>query len=126
MFQPEMVESFKEWESDKQTNFVKGLLGEMCHEQHWQIDMALRPYLMRDFISALPEYVSEQILSYLDELSLCRAESVSKRWREIICNGESLLFSSFSHVYKSYFVPFNPFFHLDSGRGRKMCCEILN
>ncbi|KAL5248396.1 hypothetical protein ACHWQZ_G017542 [Mnemiopsis leidyi] len=84
---PEMVETFKEWESDKQTNFVKGLLGEMCHEQHWQIDMALRPYLMRDFISALPEYVSEQILSYLDELSLCRAESVSKRWREIICNG---------------------------------------
>ena len=83
-----MVETFKEWESDKQTNFVKGLLGEMCHEQHWQIDMALRPYLMRDFISALPEYVSEQILSYLDELSLCRAESVSKRWREIICNGE--------------------------------------
>ena len=116
MFQPEMVESFKEWESDKQTNFVKGLLGEMCHEQHWQIDMALRPYLMRDFISALPEYVSEQILSYLDELSLCRAESVSKRWREIICNGESLLFSFFSHVYKSYF---NPFFHLDSGHGRK-------
>lgn len=82
-----MVESFKGWESEKQTNFVKGLLGEMCHEQHWQIDMALRPYLMRDFISALPEYVSEQILSYLDEQSLCRAERVSKRWREIICNG---------------------------------------
>ena len=82
-----MVETFRGWESDKQTNFVKGLLGEMCHAQHWQIDAALRPYLMRDFISTLPEYVSEQILSFLDAKSLCSAESVSKRWREIISNG---------------------------------------
>lgn len=86
-FQPEMVESFREWESMKQTDFVKSLLREMCHEQHMEIDTALRPLLMRDFISALPEYVAEQILSYLDANSLCNADRVSRRWREIVSNG---------------------------------------
>lgn len=84
---PEMMDTFRGWESTQQTDFMKNLLGEMCHEQHFEIDMALRPYLMRDFIRTLPDYVSEQILSYLDARSLCSAERVSKRWREIISNG---------------------------------------
>jgi hypothetical protein len=83
-----MLDTFRGWEEETQTDFVKDLLKEMRHQQHLTVEDALRPYLIRDFISALPVYVSEHILSYLDASSLCLAEQVSKRWRSIILNGK--------------------------------------
>jgi len=81
------LQTFDNWDEDSQTCFVEELLGRMCHQQHWKIDLALRPLLMRDFISTLPVHVAEHILSYLDSKSLCRAERVCKHWNHVIRNG---------------------------------------
>ena len=48
------LQTFDNWDEESQTVFVEELLGRMCHQQHWKIDLALRPLLMRDFISTLP------------------------------------------------------------------------
>lgn len=42
------------WSEAEQVHFVKSLLSGMCHYQHGQVDLFLKPMLQRDFISALP------------------------------------------------------------------------
>ena len=97
-----MLDTFRGWEEETQTDFVKDLLKEMRHQQHWSIEQALRPYLLRDFICSLPVDVSEHILSYLDASSLCLAEQVSKRWRSIIINGKKQIVLEGGRVFTSF------------------------
>jgi len=79
---------FEKWHKNDQTNFVQGLLTQMTHFQHSQINFYLSPMLQRDFISLLPkkglDHVAEKILGYLDGKSLCNAELVCKQWHQVI------------------------------------------
>jgi len=45
---------FDGWSESEQVHFVEKLLRKMCHHQHGDVDLYLRPMLQRDFISALP------------------------------------------------------------------------
>jgi len=45
---------FDSWTECEQVDVVQHLLNRMCHHQHGQINMFLKPKLQRDFISALP------------------------------------------------------------------------
>jgi len=45
---------FEGWSESEQVHFVEQLLHRMCHHQHGDVELFLRPMLQRDFISALP------------------------------------------------------------------------
>lgn len=85
------LEYFEGWSESEQVHFVERLLHRMCHHQHGDIDLFLRPMLQRDFISALParglDHVAEYILSFLDTKSLCAAEQVCRTWNRVIAAG---------------------------------------
>lgn len=87
----ECARYFDTWTECEQVDFVQHLLSRMCHYQHGQINMFLKPMLQRDFISALPakglDHIAENILSYLDAKSLCAAELVCKEWYRVISDG---------------------------------------
>uniref|UniRef100_A0A182MFX7 F-box domain-containing protein n=1 Tax=Anopheles culicifacies TaxID=139723 RepID=A0A182MFX7_9DIPT len=82
---------FSKWNEANQVDFVEQLLSRMCHYQHGHINAYLKPMLQRDFITLLPtkglDHVAENILSYLDAKSLCRAERVCKEWSRVISEG---------------------------------------
>lgn len=82
---------FTKWNEANQVEFVEQLLSRMCHYQHGHINAYLKPMLQRDFITLLPtkglDHVAENILSYLDAKSLCRAERVCKEWSRVISEG---------------------------------------
>ncbi|XP_053697986.1 beta-TrCP isoform X1 [Sabethes cyaneus] len=82
---------FTKWNEADQVDFVEQLLSRMCHYQHGHINAYLKPMLQRDFITLLPtkglDHVAENILSYLDAKSLCRAERVCKEWSRVISEG---------------------------------------
>jgi len=48
------IEYFEGWSESEQVHFVERLLHRMCHHQHGDVELFLRPMLQRDFISALP------------------------------------------------------------------------
>jgi len=48
------LEYFEGWSESEQVHFVERLLHRMCHHQHGDVELFLRPMLQRDFISALP------------------------------------------------------------------------
>jgi len=48
------IEYFESWSESEQVHFVERLLRRMCHHQHGDVELFLRPMLQRDFISALP------------------------------------------------------------------------
>lgn len=99
---------FKSWNENDQNKFVQALVSEMSHYQHSQINLLLQPMLQRDFITLLPsmfypqfsmylfsffftekglDHVAENILTYIDEKSLCSAELVCKEWHRVISEG---------------------------------------
>ncbi|XP_058060000.1 beta-TrCP isoform X2 [Anopheles bellator] len=82
---------FVKWNEADQLNYVENILSRMCHYQHGHINAYLKPMLQRDFITLLPtkglDHVAENILSYLDAKSLCRAERVCKEWSRVISEG---------------------------------------
>lgn len=84
-------EVFDKWCESDQTRFVELLLTRMTHCQHSDVNCFLKPMLQRDFISLLPkrglDHVAENILSYLDSVSLCAAELVCKEWHRVISEG---------------------------------------
>jgi F-box and WD-40 domain protein 1/11 len=86
-----IMKYFLGWSEGEQVHFVEEVLSRMCHHQHGQVDLFLKPMLQRDFISALPakglDHIAEMILSYLDAKSLCAAEQVSKEWNRVISDG---------------------------------------
>jgi len=52
------IEYFESWSESEQVHFVERLLHRMCHHQHGDVDLFLRPMLQRDFISTLPGFIS--------------------------------------------------------------------
>ena len=48
------VKYFDQWNEQEQVYFVQHLISHMCHYQHGQVNIFLKPMLQRDFISALP------------------------------------------------------------------------
>ena len=48
------VKYFDQWNEQEQVYFVQHLISHMCHYQHGQVNVFLKPMLQRDFISALP------------------------------------------------------------------------
>lgn len=52
--QDSCVKMFDRWGEDEQVKFVTQLLSRMCHHQHGQVNVYLKPMLQRDFITALP------------------------------------------------------------------------
>lgn len=48
------IQAFEQWGVEEQVLFVNELLARMCHDQHGQVNLFLKPMLQRDFISALP------------------------------------------------------------------------
>lgn len=61
------------WSETEQVHFVKSLLSGMCHYQHGQVDLFLKPMLQRDFISALPGDHAEKfcaVLTFANYLTL--------------------------------------------------------
>lgn len=89
--QREFLRYFDVWNETRQNEFVQSLLSKMTHYQHSQINLFLKPMLQRDFVSLLPkkglDHVAENILTYLDEKSLCSAELVCKEWHRVISEG---------------------------------------
>jgi len=49
-----IMKYFLGWSEGEQVHFVEEVLSRMCHHQHGQVDLFLKPMLQRDFISALP------------------------------------------------------------------------
>jgi len=89
--QRQCIGYFEAWSESEQVHFVECLLHRMCHHQHGDVELFLRPMLQRDFISALParglDHVAEYILSFLDTKSLCAAERVCRTWNRVISDG---------------------------------------
>jgi F-box and WD-40 domain protein 1/11 len=83
----ECIEKFTNWNDNEQVDFVETLLSRMCHYQHGHINSYLKPMLKRDFISLLPKFVANNILSFLDADSLTAAELVSQEWERVITEG---------------------------------------
>ncbi|CAD5124426.1 DgyrCDS12709 [Dimorphilus gyrociliatus] len=85
------IKYFDKWSEVEQIDFLQTLLARMCHYQHGQVNLFLKPMLQRDFISALPakglEHIAETILTYLDATSLRAAEQVCKEWKRVIEEG---------------------------------------
>lgn len=81
------IEKFLEWAEPEQVDFVKLLIGRMCHSQHGQVDAFLKPILQRDFITLLPANLAEMVLSKLDAKGLCACQSVSRSWRRVVAHG---------------------------------------
>lgn len=83
----ECIDKFTNWNDNEQVDFVELLLSRMCHYQHGHINSYLKPMLKRDFISLLPKFVANNILSFLDADSLTAAELVSTEWERVITEG---------------------------------------
>ncbi|CAG0917686.1 unnamed protein product, partial [Notodromas monacha] len=85
------LKHFQSWNDQEQIEFVQNLLSQMCHYQHGQVNLYLKPMLQRDFLSLLPkkgcDHVAEMILSYLDDKSLRSAELVCKEWNRVAAEG---------------------------------------
>ena len=56
------LEYFESWSESEQVYFVERLLHRMCHHQHGDVELFLRPMLQRDFISALPGLCGRVVL----------------------------------------------------------------
>ncbi|VDN06936.1 unnamed protein product [Thelazia callipaeda] len=82
-----VLENFFSWTNFDQVDLMKILIRNMCHDQHAQIDMYLRPILQRDFIAFLPDRLARHVLSFLDARGLNASEKVSRTWRRIIAHG---------------------------------------
>ncbi|VDM37042.1 unnamed protein product [Toxocara canis] len=80
------LEKFASWSDQEQVDFVKTLIGRMCHAQHGQIDSFLKPILQRDFITLLPMNVAEIILSQVEARWLRCCERVSRSWRRVVAH----------------------------------------
>lgn len=80
------LEKFASWSDQEQVDFVKTLIGRMCHAQHGQIDAFLKPILQRDFITLLPMNVAEIILSQVEARWLRCCERVSRSWRRVVAH----------------------------------------
>lgn len=68
--QDNCVKLFEQWGKEEQVNFVTELLGRMCHDQHGQVNLYLKPMLQRDFITALPGNYLKGICDD-NKISLC-------------------------------------------------------
>ena len=82
---------FEHWPQLKQTQLVEKLVSRMSFHQHGHIYSILKPMLLRDFITLLPNkglhHIAYKILSYLDAQSLRRAEQVCAEWYRVIDDG---------------------------------------
>jgi len=81
----DMAQRLKAIKTDEARAFVLQSILSSCRVRQLQfVSTLIRPFLQRDFISHLPTEMSVEILSHLDPLSLCRAASVSKKWRSLV------------------------------------------
>jgi len=80
------LEYFEGWSESEQVHFVERLLHRMCHHQHGDVELFLRPMLQRDFISALPGVFCSLLLKHM-QLETCYYSNVAvesaKQWE---CN----------------------------------------
>ncbi|KAJ2899826.1 hypothetical protein MKZ38_002768 [Zalerion maritima] len=60
---------------------LKGIITQCCFPQLSTVSREVQEQLKIDFITALPQELSYQILGLLDTTSLCKAAQVSRRWR---------------------------------------------
>ena len=72
------LEYFEGWSESEQVHFVERLLHRMCHHQHGDVELFLRPMLQRDFISALPGL-------YLSELLICSDKNTDCCFVFLLC-----------------------------------------
>lgn len=62
---------------------IQGILSTSCFPQLSLVSREVHAQLKIDFISALPEEISNKILLHLDTISLCKAAQVSRQWRRL-------------------------------------------
>ena len=85
---PDMLDSFDAMPLEMKTYVMFQLL-RRCPKPvlHFVADQ-VNPALKCDFLTLLPPELAQNVISYLDLRSLCRASQVSKKWRQIIDTDE--------------------------------------
>lgn len=85
---PSMLDSFDAMPSEMQTYVMYQLLRRCTKPTLHFVANVVNPALKCDFLGLLPLELSMNIVKYLDAKSMCRAASVSKKWRQIIDSDE--------------------------------------
>lgn len=85
---PDFIDTFDQLPPSLQSYFIFSLLKRAPVLVLQSINNIIVPSLRRDFLTDLPPELGLQVLSYLDETSLCRASVVCIGWRRLV-DGES-------------------------------------
>ena len=87
---PFILDSFEAMPTEMKTYMMYQLLRRCPKSVLHFVAENVNPALKCDFLNLLPPELSQNIISYLDLKSLCRASQVSKKWRQVIDTDEKV------------------------------------
>jgi F-box and WD-40 domain protein CDC4 len=81
---PNIIDSFDTLPTNLKSYLLFQLLKRSTNSSLKFVNSLILPTMKRDFLVSLPHELALHVLYHLDARSLCRAASVSKKWRAII------------------------------------------